>query len=156
MNIDRGDLRTHAAAVCGSGTAQLPQKRSGWHFAHLREDRRHIRDADIERLAREIDLPLNMEMAATEEMHDIALNILNACCLVRKPRRSDHRRRLNVWARPVYRQIIAAQSSGNSHFAFYRSGPEQIGASFALGADIVELHTGTYCHAHADGDGRIK
>ena len=55
--------------------------------AHLREDRRHIRDADIERLAREIDLPLNMEMAATAEMRDIALKHRpNACCLVPESR----------------------------------------------------------------------
>ena len=114
--------------------------------AHLREDRRHIRDADIERLAREIDLPLNMEMAATEEMRDIALKHRpNACCLVPESRQEvTTEGGLNVAgeALALGEIIRIAQNARHSHFPFIDPEPEQISASAALGADIVELHTG--------------
>ena len=124
--------------------------------AHLREDRRHIRDADIERLAREIDLPLNMEMAATEEMRDIALmHRPNACCLVPESRQEvTTEGGLNVAGEALaLGEIIASiKMQGIRISLFIDPEPEQISASAALGADIVELHTGPYCHAHADGN----
>ena len=124
--------------------------------AHLREDRRHIRDADIERLVREIDLPLNMEMAATEEMRDIALmHRPNACCLVPESRQEvTTEGGLNVAGDALaLGEIIAPiKMQGIRISLFIDPEPEQISASAALEADIVELHTGTYCHAHADGD----
>ena len=124
--------------------------------AHLREDRRHIRDGDIERLAREIDLPLNMEMAATEEMRDIALKHRpNACCLVPESREEvTTEGGLNVVGEAAaLGEIIAPLKAQNVRISlFIDPEPDQIAASAALGADIVELHTGTYCHAHADED----
>ena len=112
---------------------------------------------DIERLAREIDLPLNMEMAATEEMRDIALQHQpNACCLVPESREEvTTEGGLNVLgeAGNIGKIIAPLKAQGIRISLFIDPDPEQIGASAALGADIVELHTGTYCHAHADGDG---
>lgn len=139
----------HAAAIAAQSGAD-------GITAHLREDRRHIRDGDIERLAREIDLPLNMEMAATQEMRDIALKHRpNACCLVPESRQEvTTEGGLNVLGEAkVLGEIIAPlKAQGIRISLFIDPEPEQIGASAALGADIVELHTGTYCHAHADGD----
>ncbi len=126
--------------------------------AHLREDRRHICDADIERLAREIDLPLNMEMAATKEMRDIALEHQpNACCLVPENREEvTTEGGLNVAGEAgVLAEIMSSlKAQGIRISLFIDPDPEQIGASATLGADIVELHTGTYCHAHAQRDKR--
>ena len=139
----------HAAAIAAQSGAD-------GITAHLREDRRHIRDADIERLAREIDLPLNLEMAATEEMRDIALQHQpNACCLVPESREEvTTEGGLNVLgeAGNIGKIIAPLKAQGIRISLFIDPDPEQIGASAALGADIVELHTGTYCHAHADGD----
>ena len=124
--------------------------------AHLREDRRHIHDGDVERLAREIDLPLNMEMAATEEMRDIALKYRpNACCIVPESRQEvTTEGGLNVLGEAkVLGKIIAPLKAQGIRISFFIDPePEQVAASTALGVDIVELHTGTYCHAHASGD----
>ncbi len=124
--------------------------------AHLREDRRHISDDDISALMAEIALPLNLEIAATEEMLDIALRHKpNACCLV-----------------PERREELTTEggldvAGGHNHLAPYVSqlrdagirvslfvDPDetQLAAASALGADIVELHTGSYCEHHNDGD----
>ena len=119
--------------------------------AHLREDRRHISDHDIERLAREIDLPLNLEMAATPEMLAIALRHKpHACCMVPEKREEltteggldvvsglDH-------LRPYAREL---RNAGILVTFFIDPSREQIDASKALGAHQVELHTGAYCDA---------
>lgn len=124
--------------------------------AHLREDRRHISDEDIERLAREIDKPLNLEMAATEEMLTIALKHKpHAVCLV--PEKREERTTeggLDVAAghnhlTPFVRELAAAKIRVS---LFVEAHPVQLAVAKALGAHVVELHTGAYCEAHAAGD----
>ena len=123
--------------------------------AHLREDRRHIRDADMARLRAEIAIPLNFEMAATDEMVDIALKIRpNACCLV--PERREERTTeggLDVagQAGDLGPRIAALQAAGIRVSLFIAADPTQIAAAGALGANIVELHTGAWCDALAEG-----
>ena len=117
--------------------------------AHLREDRRHISDSDIARLKSELTRPLNLEMAATEEMLAIALrHIPNACCLV--PERREERTTeggLDVSrSSPVLKRIVSdLKSAGIRVSLFIEPDPRAIEASAKLGADIVELHTGAYC-----------
>ena len=122
--------------------------------AHLREDRRHIRDDDIARLKAEIDKPLNFEMAATEEMLGIALKTKpHACCLVPE-KRSERTTEGGLDAagqqaalKPV---IHALKHSGIRVSLFIAAQPSQIEAAAALGADIVEIHTGAWCDALAE------
>lgn len=119
--------------------------------AHLREDRRHISDHDIERLNAEVDLPLNFEMAMTEEMLGIALKARpNACCLV--PERREELTTeggLNVAKSgnilPKFSDRL--RDAGIRISLFIDPDSEQIEASAAARADIVELHTGAYCEA---------
>ncbi|MDX2287807.1 MAG: pyridoxine 5'-phosphate synthase [Hyphomicrobiaceae bacterium] len=124
--------------------------------AHLREDRRHIRDADIARIKAEIAAPLNLEMAATEEMLGIALATRpNACCLV--PERREERTTeggLDVAGGGVRLAGIvkALKSAGIRVSLFIEPEAEAIAAAAAIGADIVELHTGLYCECALAGD----
>jgi pyridoxine 5-phosphate synthase len=119
--------------------------------AHLREDRRHISDHDIDRLSREIHLPLNLEMAATEEMLAIALRHKpHAACLVPEKREErttegglDVRRGRGHLAPYVDRLLDA----GIRVSLFIEPEPSQIEAAHALGAPVVEFHTGAYCEA---------
>ncbi len=117
--------------------------------AHLREDRRHISDADISRLKTELTRPLNLEMAATEDMLAIALkHVPNAACLV--PERREERTTeggLDVLgASDRLRSTIGKlQNAGIRVSLFIEPEPRAIEASTRLGADIVELHTGRYC-----------
>ncbi len=124
--------------------------------AHLREDRRHISDEDIERLVREIDRPLNLEMAATEEMLAIALRHKpHAVCLV--PERREERTTeggLDVAGQhnhlaPFVRELAAAKIRVS---LFIEANPTQVMVARKIGAHVVELHTGAYCDAHAHGD----
>ncbi|MBL8779607.1 MAG: pyridoxine 5'-phosphate synthase [Alphaproteobacteria bacterium] len=124
--------------------------------AHLREDRRHISDEDIEELARKIDKPLNLEMAATEEMLTIALRHKpHAVCLV--PEKREERTTeggLDVASghnhlAPFVRELAAAKIRVS---LFVEAHPVQLAVAKALGAHVVELHTGAYCDAHAQGD----
>ena len=154
--------------------ATIRNARGGWHpeplraahmaaeagadgiTAHLREDRRHISDGDISALMAEISLPLNLEMAATGEMLEIALTHRpNACCLV-----------------PEKREELTTEGGldvvgGHSHLASYVSrlrdagirvslfidpDEQQLEAASSIRADIVELHTGTYCERHQEAD----
>jgi pyridoxine 5-phosphate synthase len=124
--------------------------------AHLREDRRHISDEDIEELARKIDKPLNLEMAATEEMLTIALRHKpHAVCLV--PEKREERTTeggLDVASghnhlAPFVRELAAAKIRVS---LFVEAHPVQLAVARALGAQVVELHTGAYCEAHAHGD----
>jgi pyridoxine 5-phosphate synthase len=121
--------------------------------AHLREDRRHIRDDDVRRLKDEVQLPLNFEMAATDEMRRIALAISpHACCLV--PERREERTTeggLDVAGQakqlePLVRELVDA---GIRVSMFIAADPRQIEASAAIGAPVIELHTGAYAE-HAD------
>jgi len=119
--------------------------------AHLREDRRHIRDVDIEQLKQHLAVPLNFEMAATEEMIAIAERILpNACCLVPEKRNEvTTEGGLNVAASAdrLKTQIDRIKSLGTRVSLFIDPTNEAVDASSAIGADIVELHTGELAHA---------
>ena len=119
--------------------------------AHLREDRRHISDRDIARLATEIDRPLNLEIAATDEMLSIALRHRpHAACLV--PERREERTTEGgldaVRGFEVLKPYIAKLSLGGIRVSlFIEPDPRQLDAAKALGAPVVELHTGAYCEA---------
>ena len=119
--------------------------------AHLREDRRHISDADIERLINEVDLPLNFEIAATDEMLEIALRHLpNAACLVPEKRRElTTEGGLDAVGGHNHLQHYVRQLAGAGIRVSLFIDPdlEQLEAARALGADIVELHAGSYCDA---------
>lgn len=116
--------------------------------AHLREDRRHIRDADIERLAESKAMRLNLEMAATDEMVAIACRLRPAaCCLVPERRAElttegglDAAGQIDV-LRP---RIAALRQAGIRVSLFLDPDPRQLDAAAALGAPCVELHTGAY------------
>lgn len=123
--------------------------------AHLREDRRHIRDADMFAIKEAISLPLNFEMAATEDMLQIALDVMpNAACIV--PERREEvttEGGLAVAGRegellPIFTRI---REAGIRLSLFIEASEAEIRAAAAVGADIVELHTGRYCH---DPEGR--
>ncbi len=119
--------------------------------AHLREDRRHVRDADIRRIRAEVALPLNFEMAATEEMLALAREIRpNACCLV--PERREERTTeggLDVVGQFEYLKDFCAKlkEADIRTSLFVAADSAQIEAAARAGADIVELHTGAYAHA---------
>lgn len=119
--------------------------------AHLREDRRHISDDDIARLEKELTLPLNLEMAATDEMLAIALrHTPHAACIV--PEKREERTTeggLDVAGsqaqlKPYIDQLSAA---GIRVSLFIEPSVAQLDAAHALGAPVVELHTGAYCDA---------
>lgn len=124
--------------------------------AHLREDRRHIRDDDIVRLKREITRPLNFEMAATPEMVAIARRVVpNACCLVpekREERTTEGGLDVVGGANHLQSVITALKSSGIRVSLFIEPDAAPIEAAARLGADIVELHTGTYCELALEND----
>lgn len=124
--------------------------------AHLREDRRHIGDRDIERLSSEIDLPLNLEMAATAEMLAIALaHKPHACCLV--PEKREERTTEGGLDVAGQHQLIAPyvdklNAAGIRVSLFIEPDPVQIAVAEAIGAAVVEFHTGAYCDAFIAGD----
>lgn len=124
--------------------------------AHLREDRRHISDEDISRLMSEITLPLNLEMAVTDEMLEIALRHRpNAACLVPERRQEvTTEGGLDVSGASARLEPFVAQlkAAGIRVSLFIDPAMDQIQASADANADIVELHTGPYCHAAFDGD----
>ena len=129
--------------------------------AHLREDRRHISDEDIDRLAAGVGgKPLNLEMAATEEMLEIALRHKpHAVCLV--PERREERTPEggldaaggHNHLAPIIRQLVAARIRVS---LFIEAQPVQFQAAKALGAQVVEIHTGAYCDAHAHEDFALR
>ena len=124
--------------------------------AHLREDRRHITDSDIEKLSRELKIPLNLEMAATEEMLAIALRAKpHAACIVPE-KREERTTEGGIDAAgqhdrlaPLVRQLGAADVRVSM---FIEPDIAQLDASKALGAPVVELHTGAYAEAGFRGD----
>ncbi len=124
--------------------------------AHLREDRRHISDDDITRLSHEVAAPLNLEMAATEEMLAIALRHLpHAVCLV--PERREERTTEGgldaAGAVEVLAPFVKALSeAGPLVTLFIEPAIAQVEAAAAIGAAAVELHTGRWCHAASDVD----
>ncbi|TPG15480.1 pyridoxine 5'-phosphate synthase [Sphingomonas oligophenolica] len=131
--------------------------------AHLREDRRHITDDDIARLSAELTVPLNLEMAATDEMLGIALRHRpHAACIV--PEKREERTTeggLDAAGQHNHLQHLVSELSGaNIRVSlFIEPDPRQIDAAIRLGAPVVELHTGRYCmlegYARAQELGRI-
>jgi len=117
--------------------------------AHLREDRRHISDGDISRLKSELTCPLNLEMAATEEMLNIALrHTPNACCLVperREERTTEGGLDVKGGGAQLAHVVEALKAGGIRVSLFIEPDAGIIEAAAAIGADIVELHTGAYC-----------
>jgi pyridoxine 5-phosphate synthase len=123
--------------------------------AHLREDRRHIRDDDIRRLMETIERPLNLEMAATDEMVEIAVKHRpHAACLVPEKRNEvTTEGGLDVvgGAAHLAPAVRRLSDAGIRVSLFIDPEPRQLDAARAVGAPVVELHTGTYCDAVNDG-----
>ncbi len=124
--------------------------------AHLREDRRHIRDEDIARIQAATNLPLNFEMAATEEMVAFALKHKpHAACIVPE-RREERTTEGGLDAAGQHNRLAPIVSrltdAGIRVSLFIAPEPRQIEAAMQLGAPVVELHTGEY--AHAEGEAR--
>ena len=157
VNVD------HVATVRQARRAKLPspvtaaiscEKAGAWGItAHLREDRRHINDADIRELAKTVKR-LNMEMAVTEEMLDIACEIKpHSCCLVPEKRQElTTEGGLDVVSRKTY--IESAVKRLHEHgiivSLFIDPVEEQIQAASDVGSDYIELHTGAYANAEGE------
>ncbi len=124
--------------------------------AHLREDRRHIRDDDIARLKAEIDKPLNFEMAATDDMIAIALRTRpHAACLVpeRRAERTTEGGLDVVGQRShVENAVRSLGGAGIRVSLFIAADQDQVEAAKAVGAPVIELHTGAWCDALAAGE----
>jgi pyridoxine 5-phosphate synthase len=124
--------------------------------AHLREDRRHIRDDDVERLMARLVKPLNLEMAATGEMTAIALRLRpHAACLV--PERREERTTeggLDVVGgrAQVAPVVLALTQAGIRVSLFIAADADQIEAAAEIGAPVIEIHTGAWCEAVGAGD----
>ncbi|PEQ12985.1 pyridoxine 5'-phosphate synthase [Novosphingobium sp. PC22D] len=118
---------------------------------HLREDRRHIRDHDLERVQAATGLPLNLEMATTDEMVEIALrHAPHAACIVPE-KREERTTEGGLDAAGLHNQlapIVARLSDAGVRVSlFIEPDPRQVEAAMKLGAPVVELHTGEYAHA---------
>ena len=128
--------------------------------AHLREDRRHICDADIEKLMGALQVPLNFEMAATDEMQAIALRHKpHAVCIV--PEKREERTTeggLDVLADKARLQAYIAplKDAGLRISLFIAAQEAQIMAAYAIGADVIELHTGAFCDYAANGEKQLQ
>jgi len=123
--------------------------------AHLREDRRHIVDADIEALVAALSVPLNFEMAATEEMQSIALRHRpHAVCIVpekREERTTEGGLDVTREEDRLARFIAPLRDAGCRVSLFVAAERAQIDAAARVGAQVIELHTGAYCDAHVEG-----
>ncbi|MBY5989857.1 pyridoxine 5'-phosphate synthase [Roseovarius atlanticus] len=124
--------------------------------AHLREDRRHISDADIDGLMAALKGPLNFEMAATEEMQKIALRHKpHAVCLVpekREERTTEGGLEVAREENRLAHFIAPLREAGCRVSIFIAADRRQIEAAHRIGAEVIELHTGAYCDAHAEGN----
>jgi pyridoxine 5-phosphate synthase len=122
--------------------------------AHLREDRRHIRDEDLRRIQEATDLPLNLEMAATEEMVAIALRHKpHAACIV--PEKREERTTeggLDAAGQHNHLQPVVSRLSdaGIRVSLFIAPDERQLEAALRLGAPVVEFHTGEYAHSEGE------
>ena len=123
--------------------------------AHLREDRRHISDADIDGLMETLSLPLNLEMAATEEMQAIALRHKpHAVCIVpekREERTTEGGLEVAKDENRLAHFIEPLRAAGCRLSLFIGADETQVAASARIGAAGVELHTGAYCDFHYEG-----
>jgi pyridoxine 5-phosphate synthase len=124
--------------------------------AHLREDRRHIVDDDIARLKERITKPLNMEMAATAEMVAIACKVQpHAACIVpeRRQERTTEGGLDAAGQRDSLRGVVSQLANAGIRVSlFITPEPEQIEAAAAVGAPVIEIHTGAWCDALAAGN----
>lgn len=124
--------------------------------AHLREDRRHITDADIDGLMAALTVPLNFEMAATDEMQKIALRHKpHAVCIVpekREERTTEGGLEVAREENRLAHFIAPLREVGCRVSIFIAADKRQIEAAHRIGAQVIELHTGAYCDAHAEGD----
>jgi pyridoxine 5-phosphate synthase len=124
--------------------------------AHLREDRRHIRDEDLARIQAATNLPLNLEMAATREMLAIALRHKpHAACIVPE-KREERTTEGGLDAAGMHNTLVPIceelRSAGIRVSLFIEADERQLDAALRLGAPVVEFHTGEYAHAFLDGD----
>ena len=123
--------------------------------AHLREDRRHISDGDIEALMEALKGPLNFEMAATAEMQKIALRHKpHAVCIVpekREERTTEGGLEVAREENALAHFIAPLRDAGSRVSIFIAADQRQIEAAHRIGAEVIELHTGAYCDAHAEG-----
>lgn len=123
--------------------------------AHLREDRRHISDADIEGLIEVLSVPLNFEMAATDEMQKIALRHKpHAVCIVpekREERTTEGGLEVAREENRLAHFIAPLRDAGSRVSIFIAADMRQVEAAHRIGAEVIELHTGGYCDAHAEG-----
>ncbi|MFB0610879.1 pyridoxine 5'-phosphate synthase [Aurantiacibacter poecillastricola] len=124
--------------------------------AHLREDRRHIRDKDLRRIQDATDLPLNLEMAGTEEMLAIALaHQPHAACIVPE-KREERTTEGGLDAAGQHNQlapiVTRLRDAGIRVSLFIEASERQLDAALRLGVPVVEFHTGEYAHAGLDGD----
>ncbi len=123
--------------------------------AHLREDRRHISDADIDGLMAALRIPLNFEMAATPEMQAIALRHKpHAVCIVpekREERTTEGGLEVAREENMLAHFIAPLREAGCRVSIFIAADKRQIEAAHRIGAQVIELHTGAYCDAHAEG-----
>ena len=122
--------------------------------AHLREDRRHIKDEDITLLKEKINIPLNLEMAPTEEIQKIALRVKpNSCCLVPERRQEiTTEGGLDVYGKIAYLKeyIKPLQEKGILISLFIDPEEKQVRAAKEIGAEYIELHTGSYSEARGE------
>lgn len=122
--------------------------------AHLREDRRHISDADIDGLMEALSVPLNFEMAATNEMQKIALRHRpHAVCIVpekREERTTEGGLEVAREENHLAHFIAPLREAGCRVSIFIAADQRQIEAAHRIGAAVIELHTGAYCDAHAE------
>ncbi|CAM9913297.1 MAG: pyridoxine 5'-phosphate synthase [Mameliella sp.] len=123
--------------------------------AHLREDRRHISDADIDALMDQLSVPLNFEMAATDEMQKIALRHRpHAVCIVpekREERTTEGGLEVAREENRLAHFIAPLREAGCRVSIFIAADRRQIEAAHRIGAQVIELHTGAYCDFHAEG-----
>ncbi|WP_425074166.1 pyridoxine 5'-phosphate synthase [Sagittula sp. S175] len=124
--------------------------------AHLREDRRHITDADIDGLMAALTVPLNFEMAATDEMQKIALRHKpHAVCIVpekREERTTEGGLEVANDENRLAHFIAPLRDAGCRVSIFIAADKRQIDAAHRIGAQVIELHTGGYCDTYAEGD----
>ncbi|HET7410857.1 MAG TPA: pyridoxine 5'-phosphate synthase [Paracoccaceae bacterium] len=128
--------------------------------AHLREDRRHITDRDIDRLMDGLSVPLNLEMAATPEMQAIALRHRpHAVCLVperREERTTEGGLDVAMDENRLAHFIAPLRDAGCRVSIFVAADRRQVEAASRIGAAVVELHTGAFCDADADGNAATR
>ncbi|MEC8039602.1 MAG: pyridoxine 5'-phosphate synthase [Pseudomonadota bacterium] len=124
--------------------------------AHLREDRRHISDADIDGLMAVLSVPLNFEMAATDEMQQIALRHKpHAVCIVpekREERTTEGGLEVAREENKLAHFIAPLREAGCRVSIFIAADMKQIEAAARIGAEVIELHTGAYCDHFAEGN----